>query len=113
MLFNRHLKVPWEHASLIELQTVLKLKVGVCTHEMLNKVLTEPVSPLGVDPTLDRSRVELCSHVEAEQGRSTTLRANHMRSGQGLKKCLDPDMDVNFHALFVEGPRFTIVHVTV
>jgi hypothetical protein len=24
---------------------VLKLKVGVCTHETLNKVLTEPVSP--------------------------------------------------------------------
>jgi hypothetical protein len=27
---------------------VLKLKVGVCTHETLDKVLTEPVSPLGV-----------------------------------------------------------------
>ncbi len=37
-LFNRHLKVPWEPASLIELQTVLKLKVGVCTHETLDKV---------------------------------------------------------------------------
>jgi hypothetical protein len=33
---------------------VLKLKVGVCTHETLNKVLTEPVSPLGEDPILDR-----------------------------------------------------------
>ena len=29
---------PMEHASLIELQTVLKLKVGVCTHETLDKV---------------------------------------------------------------------------
>ena len=29
-LVNRHLKAPWEHVSLIELQTVLKLKVGVC-----------------------------------------------------------------------------------
>jgi hypothetical protein len=38
MLFNRHLKVPWEHASLIELQTVLKLKVGVCRHETIDKV---------------------------------------------------------------------------
>jgi hypothetical protein len=32
------------------------MKVGVCTHETLDKVLTEPVSPLGVDPTLDRVR---------------------------------------------------------
>jgi hypothetical protein len=53
-LLYSHLDVPWEHTSLIELQTVLKLKVGVCTHETLDKVLTEPASPLGVDPTLDR-----------------------------------------------------------
>ncbi len=55
------------HRGWHKLQTVLKLKVGVCTHETLNKVLTEPASPLGVH--------------------------------------LDPDMDVNFHALFVEGNR--------
>ncbi len=59
-LFNRHLKVPWEHVILIELQTVLKLKVGVCTHETLNKVLTELVSPLGVDATLDRPSMITC-----------------------------------------------------
>jgi hypothetical protein len=45
---------------LIELQTVLKLKVGVCTHETLNKVLTDPVSPLGEDPTLDRPDMITC-----------------------------------------------------
>jgi hypothetical protein len=32
----------------------LKMKIGVCTHETLDKVLTESVSPLGVDPTLDQ-----------------------------------------------------------
>ena len=59
-LFNRHLNVPWEHTSLIELQTVIKLKVGVCTHETFDKVLTEPVSLLGVDPTLDRPAMITC-----------------------------------------------------
>jgi hypothetical protein len=59
-IFNRHLKVPWEHVSLIELQTVIKMKVGVCTHETLDKVLTESVSPLGVDPTLDRPAILTC-----------------------------------------------------
>jgi hypothetical protein len=33
---------------------VINLKVGVGTHETHDKVLTDPVSPLGVDPTLDR-----------------------------------------------------------
>ena len=47
-------------ANSIELQTVIKLKVGVCTYETLNKVLTEPVSPLGVDPTLDRQAMLTC-----------------------------------------------------
>jgi hypothetical protein len=36
------------------------MKVGVCTHEKLDKVLTEPVSPLGVDPTLDRPVMLTC-----------------------------------------------------
>jgi hypothetical protein len=41
-------------------KTVLKLKVGVYAHEKLDKVLTEPVSPLRVDPTLDRPTMLTC-----------------------------------------------------
>jgi hypothetical protein len=68
---------------------VLKLKVGVCTHETLDNVLTEPVSPLGVDPTLHRPTMT------------------------GFEECPVPDMHIRFHALFVESPRFTILHITV
>ncbi len=50
-LFNHHLNVPWEHTILIK---HLKMQVGVCTHDTLDKVLTEPVSPLRLDPTFDR-----------------------------------------------------------
>ena len=36
---------------------MLKMKVGVRTHETLDKVLTETVSSLRVDPLLDRAVV--------------------------------------------------------
>jgi hypothetical protein len=48
-----------------------KLPVGVSVYEALDKVLTEPVSPVWVD-----------------QGRSTTLRVSHIRTDQGLKNVL-------------------------
>jgi len=31
----------------------------------------------------------------------------------GFEECLDPDMDIRFHSLFVENPRFAIIHITV
>ena len=36
------------------------MQVGVCTHDTLDKVLTEPVSPLRVDPTFDRPVMITC-----------------------------------------------------
>ena len=45
-LFNRHLDVPWQQTSLIHLQTLFQLQVGVSAHETLDKLLTEPVSPV-------------------------------------------------------------------
>jgi len=45
-LFNRHLNVPWEQTGLIHLQTLFQLQVGVSAHETLDKLLTEPVSPV-------------------------------------------------------------------
>ena len=45
-LFNRHLNVPWEQTGLIHLQTLFQLQVGVSVHETLDKLLTEPVSPV-------------------------------------------------------------------
>jgi hypothetical protein len=53
-LFNRHLDVPCEQTGLIHLQTLFQLQVGVSAHETLDKLLTESVSPVWVDPTLDR-----------------------------------------------------------
>ncbi len=44
--FNRHLDVPWEQTVLIHLQTLFQLQVGVSVHEALDKLLTEPVSPV-------------------------------------------------------------------
>ncbi len=31
----------------------------------------------------------------------------------GFDKCLDPDMYIRFHTLYVKKPLFTIVHITV
>ncbi len=45
-LFNRHFDVPWEQTGLIHLQTLFQLQVGVSAHETLDKLLTEPVSPV-------------------------------------------------------------------
>jgi hypothetical protein len=45
-MFNRHFDVPWEQTGLIQLQTLFQLQVGVSAHETLNKLLTEPVSPV-------------------------------------------------------------------
>ncbi len=48
--FNRHFDVthyvPWEQTGLIHLQTLFQLQVGVSAHETLDKLLTEPVSPV-------------------------------------------------------------------
>ena len=57
-----------DHTSLIELQTLLKLKVGVSTHEARDKLLTNPVTPLWIQPLID----QLSSHAEAAHGRRTT-----------------------------------------
>ena len=35
---NRHLNVPRKHTGLIDLQTLIKLKTGVSTHETLYKL---------------------------------------------------------------------------
>ena len=98
---HRHLNVPWEHTSLIELQTLLKLKVGVCTHETLDKVLTEPVCPLGVDPTLDRPAMLTCRR---RTGQEHDLEDYPPELRPGFEECLDPDMNIRFHALFVKIP---------
>jgi hypothetical protein len=45
-LFKRHFDVPWEQTGLIHLQTLFQLQVGVSAHETLDKLLTEPVSPV-------------------------------------------------------------------
>ena len=45
-LFNRHFDVPWEQTGLIHLQTLFQLQVGMSAHETLDKLLTEPVSPV-------------------------------------------------------------------
>jgi hypothetical protein len=45
-LFNLHLDVPWEQTVFIRLQTLFQLQVGVSTHETLDKLLNEPVSPV-------------------------------------------------------------------
>jgi hypothetical protein len=44
--FNRHLNVPWEQTDLIHLETLFQLQVGVSANEALDKLLTEPVSPV-------------------------------------------------------------------
>ncbi len=46
MLFDRHFDVPWEQTGLIHLQTLFQLQVGVSAHETLDKLLTEPASPV-------------------------------------------------------------------
>jgi hypothetical protein len=86
-LFNRHLDVPWEHTSLIELQTVLKLKVATVCVRTRRSTRSWPILFLlleWIQPSID----QLCSHVEAEHCRSTTLRASHLSSDQGLKNVL-------------------------
>jgi hypothetical protein len=45
-LFNRHLNVPWTQTGFIHLQTLFQLQIGVSVHETLDKLLTEPVSPV-------------------------------------------------------------------
>ena len=45
-LFNRHFDVQWEQTGLIHLQTLVQLQVGMSAHETLDKLLTEPVSPV-------------------------------------------------------------------
>jgi hypothetical protein len=45
-IFNRHFDVPWEQTGLIHLQTLFQLQVGVSAHETLDKLLTEPVTPV-------------------------------------------------------------------
>ncbi len=45
-LFNRHFDVPLEQTGLIHLQTLFQLQVGVSTHETLDKLMTDPVSPV-------------------------------------------------------------------
>ena len=45
-LFNRHFDFPWEQTGLIHLQTLFQLQVGVSANEALDKLLTEPVSPV-------------------------------------------------------------------
>jgi hypothetical protein len=71
-----------DHTSLIEIQTLLKLKVGERTHEALDKLLTEPVSSLWIQPSID----QLFSHAEAEHFRNTTSgETSRSSSGQGLK----------------------------
>jgi hypothetical protein len=71
-----------DHTSVIEIQTLLKLKVGERTHEALDKLLTEPVSPLWIQPSID----QLFSHAEAEHFRNTTSgETSRNSSGQGLK----------------------------
>ena len=45
-LFNRHFDVPWEQTGLIHLQTLFQLQVDVSAHETIDKLLTEPVSPV-------------------------------------------------------------------
>ncbi len=45
-LFNHHFDVPWQQTSLIHLQTLFKLQVGVSAHETLDKLLTAPLSPV-------------------------------------------------------------------
>ncbi len=109
-LFYRHLDVPWDHTNLIDLQTVLKLKVGECTHETLDKVLTESVSPLGVDPTLDRPGMFTC---RKRTGQEHDLEDQSPELRPGFEECLDPDMNIRLDAPFVESPRFTIFHITV
>ena len=47
------LNVPRALTGLIEFQTMFELEGGVCAHETLDKLLTEPVSSLRVDPTVD------------------------------------------------------------
>jgi hypothetical protein len=44
--FNRHFDVLWEQTGLIHLQTLFQLQVGVSEHETLDKLLTEPVTPV-------------------------------------------------------------------
>ena len=45
-LLNRHLDVPWEQTGLMYLQTLFQLQVGVSTHETVDKLLTDSVSPV-------------------------------------------------------------------
>ncbi len=45
-LFKRHFDVPWEQTGLMHLQTLFQLQVGLSAHETLDKLLTEPVSPV-------------------------------------------------------------------
>jgi hypothetical protein len=45
-IFNRLLNVPWEQTGLIHLQTLFQLQVGVSAHEVLDNLLTDPVSPV-------------------------------------------------------------------
>jgi hypothetical protein len=43
LILNR--KSSWQ-TGLIQLQTLIQLQVGVSVHETLDKLLTEPVSPV-------------------------------------------------------------------
>jgi hypothetical protein len=70
---------------------VLKLKVGVCTHETLDKVLTEPVSSLGVDPTLDRPAMIT---YRSRTGQEHDLEDYPPELRPEFEKCLDPDMNI-------------------
>jgi hypothetical protein len=45
-IFNRHFDVPWQQTSLIHLQTLFQLQVGVSVYETLDNLLTESVSPV-------------------------------------------------------------------
>ncbi len=60
-----------------------------------------------IQPSID----QICSHVESEQVRSTTLRGNHLNSGQGLKNvliqtCILELLILKFHERNRRSPRY-------
>ena len=88
---NRHLNVPREHTSLIEFQTLIKAKLGVSTHESLDKILTESVFPIRVDPILDRPGMPKC---RSRTGQEHNLEGYPHQFRPGLEERFDPDMHI-------------------
>ena len=77
---------------LFEFQTLLKVKVGVCAHETLEKVLTESVSLLQVDPTLDPPVMFTC---RSRTGQEHDLEGQLQQVRPGIQEGFHADMYIS------------------